>query len=626
MKTVLSSSVRRRFVLFLFSALSFVFALQISALAKEETQSRETKASYIFTLNDQTKSPETIANRVTNSCDCEIEHVYSNALQGFALEIRNRDLSRVYKTIETNYQVSLNRKLQPTGKPIRETGRDPSSPSNTASASASTGTLPGLHRIGADQVHKTQRGSSVNIAVLDSGIRKTHPALRENLKGGINVVPDNSTPWTDYTGHGTHIAGIIGARKNEQGIAGVAPGTNLYSVRVLSRNKTGSKELLSGLDWVLQSEEHPKIDVANISLTGPAPKGFSPIHRAIRRGTAEGITFTVAAGNQSDSADNYIPARFDEVITVGALRHNRNSKGNEDQFASFSNFGSDLDLVAPGTNIRSTWLGQTYRSLSGTGKATPYVAGTAALLLGGNDNLTPQQVKQSLVEHGEEAPDCQNGPKSENCSWTGYPGNRNIPLVRADQLNYLEFARRIPAGNESGEDGCGLPNYAQNRDQLLDYYHDILENHDRNYHAIGTILEVLLLKKFRNEYPDHYKVTDGIAYYNHQGRTLGELDIVVYNTRTDKVELIGQAKLSGDRSSLGDAEEQLRRFQNHLRNDEVGNIRDLRNPNNQFEVEDFCCVNQNWAMAGRGALCSEFDYELDLKRHEADILQRRVGN
>src|SRR6266511_3536339 len=163
----------------------------------------------------------------------------------------------------------------------------------------------------------------VDVAVIDTGVDVRHPDLNVLRSRGKNCTDERGVD--DQNGHGTHVAGIIGARDNDIGVVGVAPGARLWAVRVLNPAGSGSfASVICGVDWVTAHRD--VIEVANMSLggTGSEPPGSGcatgdPLHDAICNSVAAGVTYTVAAGNEADDAANHVPAAYDEVITVSAL-------------------------------------------------------------------------------------------------------------------------------------------------------------------------------------------------------------------------------------------------------------------------------------------------------------------
>lgn len=250
----------------------------------------------------------------------------------------------------------------------------------------------------------------VDVAVIDTGIQPDHPDL--NVVAGTNCSTGSSSNFADGHGHGTHVAGTIAAKDNDIGVVGVAPGARLYAARVLNNAGSGSwSSVICGIDWVASLAS--TIEVANMSLGGAGSDGScvaDALHLAICNLVGAGVTVAVAAGNDSADAQGQVPAAYDEVITVSALADfDGQSGGNgqptcrsdeDDTLANFSNFGADVDLMAPGVCILSTWKGSGYNTISGTSMASPHVAGAAALYLAGHPGSTPAQVKAALQGAG----------------------------------------------------------------------------------------------------------------------------------------------------------------------------------------------------------------------------------
>ena len=249
----------------------------------------------------------------------------------------------------------------------------------------------------------------VDVAVIDTGIDIDHPDL--NVAGGVNCVPLSSS-YDDGHGHGTHVAGIVGAVDNDLGVVGVAPGARLWAVRVANDlGVTAWSDTICGIDWVTANTA--TIEVANISLSGlDVDRGCADggLHQAICASVAAGVTYVVAAGNQFADSRAFVPAAYDEVITVSALADSDGVPGGglglvcgfdeEDSFADFSNYGADVDLIAPGVCITSTWIGGGYATHSGTSMAAPHVAGAAALYTATHPGATPAEVKAALQTAG----------------------------------------------------------------------------------------------------------------------------------------------------------------------------------------------------------------------------------
>jgi subtilisin family serine protease len=218
--------------------------------------------------------------------------------------------------------------------------------------------------------------------VVDTGIDGTNVDFGGRVVPGFTAVNDGRGS-ADCNGHGTHVAGIIGG-----GRYGVAKQTTLIPVRVLDCNGSGSySSVIAGLDWIAANHRSGDAAVVNMSLGGPAS---STLDGAVRNLISKGITVTVAAGNSNSDACNYSPARVVDAITVGATEIN-------DSRAGYSNFGSCLDIFAPGSAITSAWLGSSAsNTISGTSMAAPSVAGVIARFLSNNPTLTPSQVANSV--------------------------------------------------------------------------------------------------------------------------------------------------------------------------------------------------------------------------------------
>lgn len=234
--------------------------------------------------------------------------------------------------------------------------------------------------------------SGVEVYVIDTGIDTGHPDL--NVQGGINYSTGKSNAYNDGNGHGTHVAGTIAAKDNSSYVVGVAPGAPLWAVRVLNNAGSGTTSgVISGVNWVTnratgRSSHAPM--VANMSLGGGAS---TSLDNAVKNSISAGVTYCIAAGNSNADASNYSPARVATAITVGAVDANSNK-------ASFSNFGSVIDIHAPGVNIPSTYKGSSIATLSGTSMATPHVTGGAALYLVNNPTASPAAVRNALVADG----------------------------------------------------------------------------------------------------------------------------------------------------------------------------------------------------------------------------------
>ncbi len=227
-------------------------------------------------------------------------------------------------------------------------------------------------------------GTGVHAYVIDSGIRQTHTEFTGRIGNGYDFIDNDSDP-SDCHGHGTHVAGTVGGTT-----WGVAKKAIIHGVRVLDCTGYGTDaQVIGGMDWV--AANHIKPAVANMSL---GDVGIQAIDDATERLIAAGVTTVVAAGNDSANACNYSPARAPNAITVG-------STASSDARSSFSNYGTCVDIFAPGSSITSASnSGNTSStSMSGTSMASPHVAGAAALYLSANPTATPAQVRDALVNN-----------------------------------------------------------------------------------------------------------------------------------------------------------------------------------------------------------------------------------
>ncbi|OXT15145.1 hypothetical protein B9K06_22830 [Bacillus sp. OG2] len=227
-------------------------------------------------------------------------------------------------------------------------------------------------------------GTGVKIAVVDSGIA---PHAELTIAGGISTV-DYTSSYTDDNGHGTHVAGIIGAKRNGAGMVGVAPGSLIYAVKTINASGEGNlQDLLEGLDWAIQNH----MDIVNLSLGSPA--GSPAMKSMIDKASDSGILVVASAGNDSGPV-NY-PAKYESSIAVSSVDQNKN-------LASYSSRGPEVDVTAPGTGIASTYLNNKYALMSGTSQAAPHAAGILALVKQKNPAMTQPQLREELKKYTED--------------------------------------------------------------------------------------------------------------------------------------------------------------------------------------------------------------------------------
>ncbi|MFI7408993.1 S8 family peptidase [Streptomyces sp. NPDC049627] len=326
--------------------------------------------SYIVTLRaDHARSGSTAGRALVEKYGADIERTYKKALNGYAIEASETEAKRLAADPAVA-SVVQNRTFH-----VDATQTNPPSW--------------GLDRI--DQralprdnsyTYPDSAGQGVTAYVIDTGVRITHTDFGGRASYGYDAV-DNDNTAQDGHGHGTHVAGTIAGNAY-----GVAKKAKIVGVRVLNNSGQGTTEqVVAGIDWVAQNAVKPA--VANMSLGGDVD---TALDAAVRNAIASGITFAVAAGNETDNASNHSPARVSEAITVGATT-------SSDAKASYSNYGSVLDLFAPGSSITSAWNSSdsATNTISGTSMASPHVAGAAALYLADHPTATPAQVGSALT-------------------------------------------------------------------------------------------------------------------------------------------------------------------------------------------------------------------------------------
>ncbi|HEX2090038.1 MAG TPA: S8 family serine peptidase [Actinomycetota bacterium] len=336
---------------------------------------------YIVVLKDSVADARRVANEHARGFGVGVRHIYQHALKGYSAVIPNDRVAALRRDSRVDF-ISEDRPVQAVAQALPT----------------------GVNRIEGDkssQVAGNGSGStSVRVAVIDSG---SGPHTDLNIAGGKNCSTGSS--YSDGNGHGTHVAGTVGARDNGAGVVGVAPGAPIYSVRVLNNYGSGSwSTVICGVDWVTNTSLHPRIPVANMSLGGSGwddgncgNSNNDALHRAICRSVAAGTTYVVAAGNQGSDLAGSVPASYDEVLAATAIADFNGRPGGgaaatcrsdvDETPADFSNYASaggpdeSHTIAAPGVCIRSTYKSGTYKTISGTSMASPHVAGTLALCL-----------------------------------------------------------------------------------------------------------------------------------------------------------------------------------------------------------------------------------------------------
>ena len=350
------------------------------------------KNEYIVVFQADT-DPDLASQQLANRYAAEVISVYHHALRGSLLRADNDQIAQIANDpnvafVEANQQWSLDAQTISTGL-------------NRAFAPTNPNLyINGLHDYTVD----------ADVAVLDTGIDLDHPDL--HVVSAINCTLSGPYEGTcsgikdDGHGHGSHVAGIIGALDNSYGVVGIAPGVRLWAVKVLTNYGSGTTaQIIAGIDYVAAHAD--AIEVANMSLGGTAESVAMDL--AISNAVEAGVTFVLAAGNNNIDVNNYHPAGNPDAITVSALADFDGLPGGlaaptcytdiDDTRANFSNYGTGVDIAAPGVCIYSTYMDGGYATMSGTSMSAPFVTGAAALLAS-TELYTPAEIKATLTATG----------------------------------------------------------------------------------------------------------------------------------------------------------------------------------------------------------------------------------
>jgi subtilisin family serine protease len=342
----------------------------ISAAAR--TEGRTAAARYIVVLKAGVDA-DSVASSHAARYGVGVDLVYRHALRGYAAVIPNERVAAVRLDDNVAY-------LEADGV-----------------ATTTAQALPwGINRIDAD-VSSTRAGDgagsvgNVNVYVIDTGVDTAHADL--NVVGHVSFA---SGPNTDCNGHGSHVAGTIAARDDASHVVGAAPGAPITGVKVLGCSGSGQWSwVIAGIDWVTANARRPAI--ANMSLGGGANNA---VDQAVRNSAASGVFYSVAAGNSGANACNYSPARAGAGTNNGIMTVAATDSG--DNEASWSNYGSCVDVWGPGVGILSTWKGGGTKTISGTSMASPHAGGTGALYLSSHAGASAAGVESAL--RGDAAP------------------------------------------------------------------------------------------------------------------------------------------------------------------------------------------------------------------------------
>lgn len=387
----------------------YIVVLEPEATMTSESESARMRADEVRAMAEESRTK-----------GAEILNIYEHALDGYVMKTSENMSAGLVSELRQDPRVAF---VEPDQR-VHAFGQ----------------TIPvGVDRVDGDVSQAVSGDGSgavdADIAILDTGIDLTHPDL--NVYHEKTFVPGTSSA-DDDNGHGTHVAGVAAAKDNAIGVVGIAPDARLWSIKVLDSSGAGSiSDIIAGIDYVTSHSD--EIDVVNLSFgcecSSPA------LDAAINNAVQAGIVFVVAAGNDHKDASSFSPARNPNVIAVSAMTDSdgkcggqgtSTKYGNDDTFASFSNYGDPIDMVAPGVGILSTYSDGKYAQLSGTSMAAPHVTGGIALYESSHPGATPAQVRAALTESGTQP--------SSGCSgegqgyFTGDPNGADKPFLNAKGL------------------------------------------------------------------------------------------------------------------------------------------------------------------------------------------------
>ncbi|MFC7305078.1 S8 family serine peptidase [Streptomyces monticola] len=326
--------------------------------------------SYIVTLHeDAARAGSAKGKALAKEYGAEVRQTYRAALNGYAVKATKAEAER-FAADPAVASVVQNR--------VHTIDATQPNPPSWGLDRIDQKTLP----LNQSYTYPDKAGEGATVYVIDTGVRISHQDFGGRAANGYDAI-DNDNVAQDGHGHGTHVAGTVAGTAH-----GVAKKAKIVAVRVLNNSGSGTTaQVVAGIDWVTRNAVKPA--AANMSLGGGAD---SALDTAVRNSIASGVSYALAAGNESTDASTRSPARVAEGITVGATT-------NTDARASYSNYGSVLDLFAPGSSITSAWRTSdtATNTISGTSMAAPHVAGAAALHLAANPSATPAQVRDALV-------------------------------------------------------------------------------------------------------------------------------------------------------------------------------------------------------------------------------------
>lgn len=328
--------------------------------------------SYIVVFNESVADADQATDTITSGLGVTPKYRYTQALKGFSADLSQPEIDALRADPRVAY-IEQN-------QIAHAVGTQPNPPSW------------GLDRVDQHALplnstyNYNQTGTGVDAYIIDTGIRQTHVDFGGRAVPGVDEITPGGNA-NDGNGHGTHVAGTVGGSSY-----GMAKAVRLIAVRVLDNSGSGTyAQVIAGVDWVT-GDHTSRPAVANMSLGGPVS---ASLDQAVRNSIADGVVYCVAAGNSSQNVSGFSPADVAEAITVAA-------SDISDRWASFSNYGAGVDIIAPGVSIKSDWntSDTATNTISGTSMATPHVTGAAALYLEANPTATPAQVASGLAAIG----------------------------------------------------------------------------------------------------------------------------------------------------------------------------------------------------------------------------------